>query len=152
MRRDGTIECWSQSSSGRPDVKTVHRYPGRFSRVSAGGVGLCGLRANGSLKCWGTGVEAPPDRFKQVSLGNGFACGVLTSRRATCWGRDNHGQSRPPQDLRFRHVSAGIDDACGATISEKVVCWGDRSNPGTRPHRGRFLEVELMPSLSRAAR
>jgi hypothetical protein len=50
----------------------------------------CGLRADGSLLCWGAEAtlasDAPTGTFVQVAVGTKKACAVDTSGRVTCWG------------------------------------------------------------------
>ena len=71
-----------------------------FTQVSAGGWHTCGLKADGTITCWGDnshGQRTPPGgAFGQVSAGGQHTCGMKTDGTIACWGQNNYGQSTPP--------------------------------------------------------
>ena len=68
--------------------------------VSAGLVHTCGIRADGSVECWGSGrsgqAQALGGEFRAVSAGLFHTCGVRTDGRIDCWGSNEGGQAQPP--------------------------------------------------------
>ena len=83
----GQLEVTDRMSSGAP-----------WARIAAGGDHTCGIRAGGTLWCWGDntyGEASPPGGvFSSVAVGDSFACGIRPSARVECWGTIN----RPPQE------------------------------------------------------
>ena len=57
---------------------------------ASGGYHACGLRADGTIVCWGSNnhgqTDAPDGFFSAVSAGNYFSCGLRTDGTITCWG------------------------------------------------------------------
>jgi alpha-tubulin suppressor-like RCC1 family protein len=80
----------------------------RFTQVSVGGSGACGVAGDGRAYCWelaispaGSGSTTPHGtphavggglRFEQVSVGGDHACGVTTDGEIHCWGSNQWGQ------------------------------------------------------------
>ena len=89
---------------------------GRFSCISAGWEHTCGLKADGSIACWGDdykGEATPPgDRFASVSAGWSHSCGVRDDGTVACWGDNEDGQATSPEG-RHISVSAGLSQTCG---------------------------------------
>ena len=61
-----------------------------FTAVTAGYSHACGLRSNGTVLCWGRGLnsetEPPEGTFTSVSAGDGYTCGIRTDGSVACWG------------------------------------------------------------------
>jgi hypothetical protein len=100
---------------------------GTFTQVSAGGSHNCGVRADGTLACWGWndyGQATPPDgTFSQVSAGYTHTCGVRTDGTLACWGTNLYGETTP-LDGTFTQVSAGSLYNCGVRTDGALACWG----------------------------
>ncbi|MCY3663222.1 MAG: hypothetical protein OXH28_10455 [bacterium] len=101
--------------------------PARFSAVDSGGTHACGLRADGTVSCWGGDshgqTDAPNGRFSAVSAGLTHSCGLRTDGTITCWGGNENGQS-DALDGQFTAVSAGGYLSCGLRTDATAVCWG----------------------------
>ena len=122
---------------------------GSFVSVSAGGLHSCGVKTDGSVRCWGSdestegdflGQSTPPgDMFASVSAGVLHSCGVKVDGSVACWGDDSEGQSTPPTGS-FSSVSAGVFHSCGVRVDGSAKCWGKDIFQFTSPP-GSFISV-----------
>jgi hypothetical protein len=76
--------------------------PGDFGAVAVGPAHVCGIRADGTVACWGSnsdGQAAPPEGgFHQISAGPLQTCGIRADDTLACWGRsDDAGQAVVPE-------------------------------------------------------
>lgn len=155
----GEAYCWGMNNAGqagvpmstatcvlasvtRPCVPAPARLQGglRFTSISVGSIGACGVATDGRAYCWGalsvggnggqTGVSESPvpvaggHLFASVSVGDLHACGVTTAGEAYCWGSNQRGAlgdgttvdrlvpARVSSGLRFRSV--GIFPSTGS--------------------------------------
>ena len=87
-----------------------------FTTISAGYEHTCGVRADGSVACWGRaegGQALPPEgKFAYVSGGYRHTCGVRADSSVACWGWNQDGQTTPPEG-EFASVNAGVSHTCG---------------------------------------
>ena len=153
IRSDGTLWCWGsngdgQVAQGAPTVVTTPRQVGAnvdWTHVSADGEARsCGRRANGTLWCWGDGVEesgpvqvGDDDDWAQIDMGLFHECGRKENGEIWCWGDNTFGQigeyggdeSEQPvpvaDDLQWTSVTAGGDHSCAVQSSGAAYCWGD---------------------------
>ena len=64
---------------------------GGFTEISSGANHACGLRANGSIACWGSNVfgqATPPTTsvFTSISSGDAHTCALRNDGAVVCWG------------------------------------------------------------------
>ena len=64
---------------------------GSFTEISSGANHACGLRANGSIACWGSntsGQATPPTTgvFTSISTGDAHTCALRNDGAVVCWG------------------------------------------------------------------
>jgi LPXTG-site transpeptidase (sortase) family protein len=106
--------------------------PGQI--ISAGGYFTCGIKADGSIVCWGSNdygqleVPSPNAGFLQVSNGEYHSCGLKNNGSVVCWGQNSSGQLNVPglnQD--FTQVSAGFNHTCGRKSDGSITCWGSNT-------------------------
>ena len=116
----------------------------RFTAVDAGYGHTCGLRANGTVACWGANhlgqSDAPDGRFLAVSAGGEVSCAIKSDRSVTCWGANYLGLSDAP-DGQFQTVSAGFRHVCGLRIDGTVSCWGSNDGGESESPGGQFMTV-----------
>jgi alpha-tubulin suppressor-like RCC1 family protein len=122
--------------------------------VSAGNYHTCGIRENGTLRCWGAnggGQLGVGDRERRyapalvgaahdwvtVSAGIGHTCGLRSEHRAYCWGTNRHGQIGDgttkmklyPRQVASGHtwetITTGFAHTCGTRVDGTLWCWGE---------------------------
>ena len=132
---------WLASS---PLNVTAPQSAGRWTAVTAGSLHSCGLRADGTITCWGDDssgqTDAPDGRFTAVSAGGSFTCGLRTNGSVECWGNNFSGQTDAP-DGQFTAVTAGIGHSCGLRTNGTIECWGDNYSGETDAPDGQFSAV-----------
>ena len=118
----------------------------RFVAITSGARHACGLRADGTVACWGHNgsgrAEAPAGRFSSVQAGEWFTCGLRVEGRIECWGYLGVNGTGPP-DGRFAALAVGRYHACGLRAEGTVACWGDRGGAQPEPSDGPFAAVEV---------
>ncbi len=128
---------------------------GPFTALAAGG--LCGIRPDGKLDCWGTtevnqnydvlGAQLDSETtYETVAIGHGYWCGITAGGRLDCAGGTNWGafpadpqwgDAHPPPPGLFTAVAVGIERACAIHLSGgRIACWGpsadnDKHTPPT---------------------
>ena len=109
---------------------------GRFSAVAAGTYHTCGLRADGTITCWGSNsnaygrqgqADAPGGQYRAVTAGHSHSCGLRTDGTITCWG--SHADAHYGQ---YSAVTAGYRHSCGLRTDGTITCWG-QNNFGQPP-------------------
>ncbi|MCY4629781.1 MAG: protein kinase [bacterium] len=98
------------------------------STLSAGDIYSCGLRADGTITCWGNNdagqLEVPAGSFAAVSAGWAHSCGLRADGTITCWGANDAGQLEEVPAGSFVAVSAGGAHSCGLRADGSITCWG----------------------------
>ena len=93
LRTDSTIQCWGNNGRLRPvgefqleyeHIGSLDAPTGRFTAISAGGRHACGLRADGTIQCWGSNLRGQLD-----APGASATSGRISSPRKTSNRRDS---------------------------------------------------------------
>ena len=125
-----------------------------WARVDNGFTFTCGLRADGTLWCWGRnhygglgqgqGVQGPfglPMRvgqaatWERLSLGEHHACAIRSDGTLWCWGHNEYGRlgvgdtedrwtTTQVGSATWARVSAGYSHTCGIRSDGTLWCWG----------------------------
>lgn len=133
LRTDETIRCVGAAAGAQT---------GPFTRVAAGGGFGCGLRADGTVLCWGDDSHGmvsnvPAGKFAELTAGTFHACAIRgDDQSVVCWGAgdadDPNGQD-PDQIAfgqavspvgKFVSLAAGLAHSCGIRDDSSVECWG----------------------------
>ncbi len=121
---DGQVVCWGAGKDGDPNgADPQGNYwgqsippAGAFADICAGLFHTCGIRADGTLACWGRGTQtnncqttgecgqaAPPaGTFWEVDCGATHTCAVAQDGSVSCWGSNSSDRATPPAGLRAR--------------------------------------------------
>ena len=164
LSTDGSARCWGMDLGGQLGdglltssttplaVAGGHTFTRLVSSLYAGLV--CGMEADHSLWCWGTGfgfgTKGPtaspvPLRWdamsgtvawRKLTIGQGHACGLDDAGRAWCVGSASFGllgdgtgrASAMPVAVAgsriYRDIAAGIGHSCALATDGTVWCWG----------------------------
>jgi hypothetical protein len=114
-----------------------------FTKIDGGYHFFCGLRTDGTLRCWGSNFEGesayPAGSFVDVSVGYRHSCAVRSDGSVECWGVE---ASQPPAtDGPFASVSAGTSHDCGVRADGTIRCWGRNDAGEATPPDGSFIAV-----------
>lgn len=165
VRTNGAVACWGRNDYGQLGNGTINQ-PTHSSTpvpvvgitnaisVTAGADHACALLANGSAKCWGSGLygrlgagndnsSATPVTVVggardliSLSAGNEHTCAVRSSGQAVCWGAGGNGQlgnsgtgnANTPVTVSSPNdgfqISAGALHTCLVHNGGGLTCWG----------------------------
>ena len=143
------------AAGSRPEEEALTLSAGEV--VAAGHSHSCGVRANGTVTCWGSNehlvyhdgqprwitdgkLDAPSGQFLSVAVSSSHSCGVRVDRTIACWGDNVSGQSNAPSG-QFLSVTAGGLYSCGVRVDQTVVCWGNNYYGQSNAPSGQFLSV-----------
>jgi alpha-tubulin suppressor-like RCC1 family protein len=120
--------CWP----GGFDFVHYYGFTGPWQRLESGLNHQCGLKANGSIECWGDNTQGqttnvPNGTFRALSVGYNHACAIRDTGTLACWGSNISGQTNIPVGT-FVQVAAGNTFTCAIRNDGVRVCWGDDSH------------------------
>lgn len=167
-RSDGSAWCWGSNIAGElgngggnaAAVRTPQRVgdDSDWVSVSAGGGHSCGVRADGSVWCWGTnwigqlgnGTDQDANTPQRAGIDSDWTsvfaglyqtCGLRTDRSAWCWGYDLYGlpdnfgtSNYVPNPRRvdgaadWLSLAPGNGSTCGLRADHSAWCWGSASS------------------------
>ena len=127
----------------------------KFKRLAPGRDHTCGLRADGSLSCWGKGEwfdNQPPTGgpYASIASGDGSTCGLKVDGTMICWGLWSYDSSLPPSDVKLNdlgfslHLPIGQLRTCGLDTSGHAQCFG-RAKFRIPESRGGVICPEVAP-------
>ena len=130
---DGTGYCRTVSGAVSPADGAIPQ--GLWQRLESGLNHQCGLKANGSIECWGDNLvdnqldnlPASTETFRAFSVGWNHACAIRDNGQLDCWGSNLNGQADAPAG-EYIQVAAGNTFTCAIRSDGERVCWG--ASPG----------------------
>jgi hypothetical protein len=109
---------------------------GRFMHIAAADYGgVCGLRPNGDVVCFGALAPADYGGFVSISSGVRSPCGIKRDGNATCWSQE----FLPGNN--YLSVVTGESHAVGILATGELVAWGDSDAGRAVPPPGKYLSV-----------
>jgi alpha-tubulin suppressor-like RCC1 family protein len=128
-----------------------------FTQVAAGDDFTCGLKANGTVWCWGanstgqlgnntTVSKKYPGQVtgltgaSQIVAGSAFACALKTDGTVACWGLNTSGQLGDGSNVtrttataisnlsNVTQIAAKYEHVCALLNDKTVRCWGRNNN------------------------
>ena len=124
---------------------------GGYTAVATGRWHTCGLRTDGSIKCWGANswgqADAPPGAYTAVAAGHRHNCALRTDGAVRCWGNDYRGLTRAPPGA-YTAITSGHGHNCGLLTDGTVNCWGDTDHGLTQPPPGVFAALSTGPGAT----
>src|SRR5690606_27549831 len=106
--------------------------------------GGCTLRADGSVRCWGTNVYGEiadqTGPYVQLSGRSTHFCALSPTGAAECWGDNTYGQAehRPGP---YVQIAVGSQHSCALRVDGTVDCWGRDQYGQSSPAPGRFTKL-----------
>ena len=137
----GSVGVWALRTNGMLSSfnDTAVLPTDRFSSIAPN---RCGIRLDGSIRCWGYLVNSPSGSFKQMDAGNDFACAVRSDGALACWGSPGLPELTPPAGT-FKKVAAGNQGVCALRSDGQVLCWGRDPRITTGVPTGSFADISV---------
>jgi alpha-tubulin suppressor-like RCC1 family protein/subtilisin family serine protease len=160
---DGNVRCWGRNAYGQlglghtedigDDELPIHEpvidLGGTAAHIAAGGEHTCALLTDGTVRCWGLGIngqlgygsvevlgdDEPPSiagpvplggPVQQLIAGRDHSCALMTSGAVRCWGRGKwaplgYGNINDVGD--DESANGGGDVAVGASVVQLTTGW-----------------------------
>ena len=161
LRQDGQALCWGTNNwnalgdgSNIPFSSAPVAVAGNhvFTKLVAGAEHACGLKATGSLYCWGHGdwgqigngntssavapvLAAGGMQFVDVAAGSAVTCGITSAGAAYCWGANSLGQLGIGGQIAYGNVFRDTPQAVvgghqfrSITVGEQFTCAVDTND------------------------
>ena len=164
---DKTTRCWGNAASGQlgnGQLSTTNMtIPvsvygiSNAAQISAGGTHACAVLDNGSIACWGSGLNGElgiklvgskstpvivpvSGTFTQVSAGYGHTCALKNDGTVWCFGDNDYGQLGDNSTTdsfsavqvnsitTAKQISTGNDFSCALLTDNYTKCWGYNSH------------------------
>ena len=127
-------------SSVHDDAPATSAPDGKFTAISTGRFHSCGIRADGTVACWGLNrfgrADAPDGEFTAVSAGGGDSCAIRGNQTVVCWG-----YRTDAPDGKFTAISTGSSHSCAIRADRTIACWGDNWLGEATAPDGQFTNI-----------
>jgi Collagen triple helix repeat (20 copies)/Regulator of chromosome condensation (RCC1) repeat len=149
---DRTVACFGDNAYGESTVPAA-RAAAPFKQVAAGAHYTCGIRATGSLACWGHNqvgqTNAPTTgSYTQIAVGPAdlgqteTTCAVGAVGAISCWGGWAGIVNAIPAG-QFTQVGVGYFHACAIAVDGTLACWGQAGLGRTDPPGGTYTSLSV---------
>lgn len=126
----GGVACAGNNGQKQASVPPNVIAQARFVSVCAGTSTACGLRADGSVVCWGTRSNDIPNRVPAVAFvslfcGQYHVCGLREGGFVRCWGSMGSNEQWMADDgVRYVSLSLAASVSCGLRLDGSIACGG----------------------------
>jgi hypothetical protein len=120
--QEGSTRCWQIANPPESGLTDVPENSA-FVKIEASEEGTCGLRADGSLSCWGSGGTRVGPYIDFAT--DDSSCAVKSDGELECYGCGN--VPAPPGP--FKAVTTGFHACCGIRGDDTLACWGSAGLP-----------------------
>lgn len=149
VRDTGEIVCGGSSGASSFELS------GDFVAVTGDSIAGCGLRTNGSARCWPE-ANSVAGRFTSLGAGDRFACGIEDgSGRLRCWGINQlvFDEALAVPSGSYAQVDTHGNVGCGVTSGGSIECWGyDLTNVSVPPGGSSYTHVSMHRAYACGAR
>ncbi len=117
-----------------------------FQAIAAKAEHCCGIRTDGSLRCWSWGADKfgnatpPTGSFIELATAVKSACAIRADGVLACWGEGFAGDESPPLG-KFVKIALSSSHACALRSDGKVQCWGNDSFGQSSPPSDVFATI-----------
>ena len=140
--RYGTPVCWGVDATPVEDE--------RFTEINSGHYQTCGLREDGSVRCWGPRASVfrleEGERFTAISV-SVYACGLRKDGSMFCWWDVFEPLTSPPENHHFTAVATGGIQTCAFRDDAALLCWTYAYDSATALSIRRTSNPPMMPSV-----
>jgi hypothetical protein len=135
LTEEGHPICYGFGPDHRPVADEV------FDSLVSTGPGLaCGLRADGTVRCWGREAEgelaAPPGEYIEQCAGPYHWCGLTADGQVRCLGEDLYGETEIPEGPVYGALACNLESTCVAEVGGGVQCYGRFADDVLQPPEG----------------
>lgn len=162
LRDDDKVRCWGRDHALQLEPPwEIATADDTYARVFVAGTSFiddeetddnndflttaCGLRADGSLECWGGAVAPAGGPFVDVYPGTGATCAVDESGALRCRA-GQQGVGLPPASVlsaTISDLSFGYMQACAVKNNGELECWQDGNDVQGEQPTGSFVAVSV---------
>ena len=150
---DGHVACFSEFTPDPPAS-----FENEFELLVPGVFSTCGIRADGTLDCWGTdgeGHNVPPFGGVQSIVAGvspeGMTCAVLQDDTIRCWDTNEFGRSEAvmpvPAPGSYIRLTIGDSYSCALHQDKTIKCWGENQEEMGAP-AGWFKQISTFDANS----
>lgn len=119
-----TSDSAARGTASSGEAETGSAAPAGFTALSVSSTHTCGLRADGSVLCWGDNshgqTDAPDGHFTAIASGWQHSCGVRTDGTLRCWGDHN---AIPNGSGPLTAVAINGENSCVLFAHGGIICW-----------------------------
>jgi hypothetical protein len=116
--QQGTTHCWGVANPPEDDLTAVPASS-NFVKLEAHDEGTCGLRADGSIACWGGFAGPRTGSYLDFAIDNS-TCRVRSDGSLDC---SYCGNAEAPTGS-FKATGTGYSGCCAIRTDDTLACWG----------------------------